>query len=65
MDIPKLVDSCLAYITIVFKQSTEKELEDKFGIDLKITEKEEEDLKEEYSYILKMDKNRYAEHRAA
>ena len=61
MDIPKLVDSCCAYIAIIFKQSTEKELEDKFCIDLKITQEEEAELKEEYAYIFEMDRNRYAE----
>lgn len=59
MDIPKLVDSCCAYIAVTFKQSTRKELEDKYGIDLNMKPEEEDELKKEYAWVLDIDKNRY------
>lgn len=39
---PKLVDSCCGYIAITFKKATDKELEDKYGLNLDITAEEEE-----------------------
>jgi hypothetical protein len=61
MDIPKLVDSCCAYIAILFKSSTDKELAGRFGADMTITPAEEEELKQEYAWVLDIDKNRYQE----
>ena len=55
MDIPKLVDACCAQIAIIMKTSTQKELEDKFGIDLNMTLQEEDDLKKEFSWAMEMD----------
>ena len=61
MNMPKLVDSCCAYIAYLFKTAEDKELKEQMpGVDLsQMTSKEEEELREEYEWVLNIDKNRF------
>ncbi len=61
MDIPKLVDGCCAQLAIILKTSTQQEISDKFGIDLNISEEENEALKKEFAWVMEIDKNRFLE----
>ena len=60
MDMPKLVDGCCAAVAVIFKSATQQQLSDKFGgIDLNMTEEEEEELRKEYAWVTEIDKDRY------
>ncbi len=52
MDIPKLVDSCCAQIVVLIKGSSDAKLEEEFGIPMNMTTQEEQELKEDFSYVL-------------
>lgn len=56
---PKLVDGCCAMIAVILKTQSEKYISETFGADFKMTQEEEDQLKEEYPFVKNMDRNRY------
>ena len=59
MNCPKLEDSVLAYLTVQLKLATDAEIKDWYGVDMRMTKEEENKLREEFSYALEIDKDRY------
>eukprot|EP00347_Sterkiella_histriomuscorum_P015683 403356090 len=59
LNMPKLVDGCCAKIAVIFKTAAEKELTERYGPDFKLSQEEEDQLKEEYPFVKNMDRNRY------